>query len=148
MKFNTLILLFASICLVSKVSAQDSDKLKQRFLQELQSGDVEEGCKLVIHVANAAANAACFVPEPTVSKVACYSAKILNIVAINDLDPNMPNLVMDAGVRVCQFTYAATSVGITYTYEFSKNQAKEIKETWDWLNSLEGAVQFMEYMSY
>jgi hypothetical protein len=140
--------LILSVILKQESDSEKSNAIKQRFLQELQSGDVEDGCKLVIHVTNAAANAACFVPEPTVSKIACFSARILNVAAVNDLDPNMPNLVMDAGVRVCQLTYVSASIGITYTYEFAKNQSKEIKETWNWLNSLQGALQFMEYMSY
>lgn len=55
--------------------------------------------------------------------------------------------ILDAATRVCQLTYATSSAGIQYTFEFSKNQTNEIKKTWDWLNTLEGSVQFLEYMS-
>ncbi len=128
--FSLNIILFSSIT-INSVNAQEQTSFKEIFLQELQSGDVEDGCKIVILVADIAANAACFVPEPTVSKVACAAAQIMNITSVNSYDPNSPNLVLDAGVRVCQLTYASSSAGIQYIFEFSENQAHEIRQTWN-----------------
>lgn len=147
MKAKLLLSLFFLFGLSSTSFAQNSDEIKKRFLQELQSGDVEDGCKIVVYVVNATANAACFIPEPSVSKVACAAAQIMNVGVVSGLDPNIPHPVTELGVQVCKLTYASTNAGITYTFEFGKNQAKEIKETWNWLNSLEGAVQFIQYIS-
>ena len=127
--------------------SQNTQQIKAKFLADLQSGKVEDGCKVVVYVLNAAANAACYIPEPSVSKVACAAAQIMNIGVSSDLDPNVPHPITDFGVEVCKLTYASTNAGITYTFEFAKNKTSEIKRTWDWLNTLNGAIQFMYYIS-
>ena len=132
---------------ISNSFSQNTEQIKAKFLSDLQSGKVEDGCKVVIYVLNAAANAACYIPEPTVSKVACAAAQIMNVGVTSELDPNIPHPITDLGVEVCKLTYASTNAGITYTFEFAKNKTSEIKKTWNWLNTLEGAVQFMYYMS-
>lgn len=146
MKKNVLLLLLL-FGFISNSFSQNTQQIKARFLSDLQSGKVEDGCKVVVYVLNAAANAACYVPEPTVSKVACAAAQIMNVGVTSELDPNMPHPITDLGVEVCRLTYASTNAGITYTFEFAKNKTSEIKKTWDWLNTLNGAVQFMYYMS-
>ena len=138
-----LILLFSGVA----VNAQ-TDPIKQEFLQNLNSEKVKEGCKITVYILNAGANAACMIPEPTVSKVACAAAQIMNMGTVHGMDPNIPHPITDFGVEVCTLTYAYTNAGIQYTFEFAKNQTEEIEETWNWLNSLEGAMQFMEYMSH
>ena len=147
MKKTLLITLMIISGFMTNSYAQNSEEIKKRFLQELQSGDVEDGCKIVVYVVNATANAACYIPEPTVSKVACAAAQIMNVGVVSEIDPNIPHPVTDLGVQVCKLTYASANAGITYTFEFAEKQAEEIKETWDWLNSLDGAVQFMNYIS-
>ena len=146
MKKNVLLLLLL-FGFISNSFSQNTQQIKARFLSDLQSGKVEDGCKVVVYVLNAAANAACYVPEATVSKVACAAAQIMNVGVTSELDPNMPHPITDLGVEVCRLTYASTNAGITYTFEFAKNKTSEIKKTWDWLNTLNGAVQFMYYMS-
>ncbi len=147
MKRNILIFCCTFAIIIAGYS-QESDKFKKRFLQELASGEVEEGCKIVVFVLDLAANAACFVPEPTVSKVACAAAKIINTSRVSGIDPNTPSsIINEAGVRVCQLTYTSSKVGIEYTFEFAKNQTEEVKKTWGWLNSLEGSLQFINYIS-
>lgn len=146
MKKNVLLLLLL-FGFISNSFSQNTQQIKARFLSDLQSGKVEDGCKVVVYVLNAAANAACYIPEPTVSKVACAAAQIMNVGVTSELDPNMPHPITDFGVEVCRLTYASTNAGITYTFEFAKNKTSEIKKTWDWLNTLNGAVQFMYYMS-
>ncbi|MDD7885062.1 hypothetical protein [Flavivirga sp. 57AJ16] len=96
---------------------------------ELQSGDVEDGCKIVIFVVIASVNAMCFIPEPSVSKAVCAAAKIMNAGAISDFYPNSPNLINDAGVKVCQLTSSAIDTGIKYTFEFGEKQTNEINNT-------------------
>jgi len=132
---------------ISNSFSQNTEQIKAKFLSDLQSGKVEDGCKVVIYVLNAAANAACYIPEPIVSKVACAAAQIMNVGVTSELDPNIPHPITDLGVEVCKLTYASTNAGITYTFEFAKNKTSEIKKTLNWLNTLEGAVQFMYYMS-
>ncbi|WP_290801626.1 hypothetical protein [Flavobacterium sp.] len=139
------ILLFGIVSMTS--FSQNSEQIKKKFLSDLQSGDVEDGCKIVVYVVNAAANAACYVPDPTISKVACLAAQVMNVGMVSELDPNIPHPVTSAGEVVCRLTYASTNAGITYTFEFAKNKADEIQKTWNWLNSLDGAIQFMYYMS-
>lgn len=146
MKKNVLLLLLL-FGFISNSFSQNTQQIKARFLSDLQSGKVEDGCKVVVYVLNAAANAACYIPEPTVSKVACAAAQIMNVGVTSELDPNMPHPITDLGVEVCRLTYASTNAGITYTFEFAKNKTSEIKKTWDWLNTLNGAVQFMYYIS-
>ena len=146
MKKNVLLVLLL-FGFISNSFSQNTQQIKAKFLSDLQSGKVEDGCKVVVYVLNAAANAACYVPEPTVSKVACAAAQIMNVGVTSELDPNMPHPITDFGVEVCKLTYASTNAGITYTFEFAKNKTSEIKNTWHWLNTLNGAVQFMYYMS-
>jgi hypothetical protein len=146
MKKTVLLVLFL-LGFISDSFSQNTQQIKAKFLSDLKSGKVEDGCKIVVYILNAAANAACYIPEPTVSKVACAAAQIMNVGVTSELDPNMPHPITDFGVEVCKLTYASTNAGITYTFEFAKNKSSEIKKTWDWLNTLNGAVQFMYYMS-
>ena len=46
------------------IYSQDSEKIKAQFMEDLNSGKVDMGCKIVVYVVDGAANAACFVPEP------------------------------------------------------------------------------------
>ncbi len=147
MKTKTVFLMLFLLSFSVTSFSQNSDQIKRKFLSDLQSGDVEDGCKIVVYVLNTAANAACYVPDPTVSKVACAAAQIMNIGVASELDPNIPHPITDFGVELCKLTYASTNAGITYTFEFAENKTTEIKKTWDWLNTLDGAVQFMYYMS-
>ena len=144
MKKYYLILFVSFLALENSIYCQDSAKIKAQFIEDLNSGKVDMGCKIVVYVVDGAANAACFVPEPTVSKVACAAAKILNVgVASNFTDPNIPNPIEE----ICKMTYATTNTGIKYTFDFSKDQKQEIEKTWLWLNTLEGSIKFMEYLS-
>lgn len=144
---STVLLVLLLFGFISNSFSQNTQQIKAKFLADLQSGKVEDGCKVVVYVLNASANAACYIPEPTVSKVACAAAQIMNIGVSTELDPNIPHPITDFGVEVCKLTYASTNAGITYTFEFAKNKTSEIKRTWDWLNTLNGAIQFMYYMS-
>lgn len=144
---STVLLVLLLFGFISNSFSQNTQQIKAKFLADLQSGKVEDGCKVVVYVLNASANAACYIPEPTVSKVACAAAQIMNIGVSAELDPNIPHPITDFGVEVCKLTYASTNAGITYTFEFAKNKTSEIKRTWDWLNTLNGAIQFMYYMS-
>jgi hypothetical protein len=146
MKKTVLLVLFL-FGFISNSFSQNTQQIKAKFLSDLQSGKVEDGCKVVIYVLNAAANAACYIPEPTVSKVACTAAQIMNVGVTSELDPNMPHPITDLGIEVCKLTYTSTNAGITYTFEFAKNKSSEIRKTWNWLNTLNGAIQFMYYMS-
>lgn len=127
--------------------AQTSDTLKDRFLQELQSGDVKDGCEIIVTVVNASLNAACVIPDVTISKVACAAAQIMNATTPAGIDPNVKHPITEAEVIICQLTYAASAASVTYTFEFAKDQSEEIRQTWNWLNSLEGSIQFLHYMS-
>ena len=143
---NTIIILIL-VLTSSEILAQKSDALRERFLQELNSGDLHDGCTLTINVISVAANSACFVPDPTISKVACAAAQILNVSAVNTFDPNTPNPILDSGVIICKLSYASAATGLEYTFEFAENQTEEIKATWNWLNTLEGSVQLIKYLS-
>lgn len=143
---SVLLVLFLFGC-ISNSFSQNTQQIKAKFLSDLNSGKVKDGCKVVVYVLNATANAACYISDPTVSKVACVAAKIMNIGVASELDPNIPHPVTDFGEYVCRLTYASTNAGITYTFEFAENKTTEIQKTWDWLNTLDGAVQFMYYMS-
>lgn len=147
MKTKSVFLVLFLLGFISNSFSQNTQQIKAKFLSDLNSGKVEEGCKVVVYVVNATANAACYIPEPTVSKVACAAAQIMNIGVTSELDPNIPHPITDFGVEVCKLTYASTNAGITYTFEFAANKTTEIKKTWNWLNSLDGAVQFMYYLS-
>lgn len=142
-----IVLSFLFVFVVGTGFSQETDPIKKEFLENLRSDNVKEGCKITIYVINAGANAACFVPEPTVSKVACVAAQIMNLGTVHGMDPNISHPIMDFGIEVCRLTYAYTDAGIKYTFQFAENQTKEIEETWNWLNSLEGAIQFIEYLS-
>jgi hypothetical protein len=142
------LILFLTVLFSSTIMFSQNDPIKEEFIENLSSDKVKEGCKITVYIINAGANAACFIPEPTVSKVACAAAKILNLGTIQGMDPNIPHPITDFGVEICTLSYSYTDAGIKYTFEFAKNQVEEINETWGWLNSLEGALQFMEYISH
>lgn len=137
-------LILSLFAIENPIYSQDSEKIKAQFIEDLNSGKVDMGCKIVVYIVDGAANAACFVPEPTVSKVACAAAKILNVGVVSEFkDPNLPNPIEE----ICKLTYATTNAGITYTFEFTKNQQREIEKTWLWLNTLKGSLQFIQYLS-
>lgn len=142
------VILFLVLLLSSTISFCQSDPIKSELIKDLNSKKIKEGCKITVYVINAGANAACFIPEPTVSKVACVAAQIMNLGTTHSMDPNIPHPITDFGVQICTLTYSYSNAGIKYTFEFGKNQINEINETWNWLNSLEGALQFMEYISH
>jgi len=150
MKSVLLILIFIVFFHVNHLAAQsNSNTFKDEFEQRLESGDLEDGCTIIVEVINLAANAACYAPDPTISKVACTTAIIVQAGGggIQSFDPNSPNLITSTGVRVCQLTYATTAAGLKVTYEFGKNQTQEIKDTWDWLNTLEGGINMMYFLA-
>jgi hypothetical protein len=142
------LLLLITILFYSTIVVSQNDPIKQEFIKNINSDKIKEGCKITVYIINAGANAACFVPEPTVSKVACAAAQIMNLGTTYGMDPNIPHPITDFGVEICTLSYSYTDAGIKYTFEFAKNQVEEINETWSWLNSLEGALQFMEYISH
>lgn len=141
------LILILNVFTVNFLIAQDSDDLKERFIQELNSGNLHDGCTLMVNVISVTANSACFIPDPTISKVACAAAQILNASAVNTFDPNIPNPIMESGVIICKLSYASVAIGLDYTFEFTENQTEEIKATWNWLNTLEGSIQLVKYLS-
>ncbi len=122
------------------------EDFKKEFIKDLNDKNLEDGCKIVVYVVDAGLNAACFIPEPSLSKVACAAAKVLNIGMTSSFDPNISNPIQEAGVKICQFSYVTTEKGVTYIFDFASQQSKEIEETWNWLNSLEGGLFFMDYI--
>lgn len=124
----------------------DSEAIKEQFQRDLQSEAVDEGCRLVVYILNTAATQACVIPDITVTKVACAAAMVMNIGHPDPFDPNTPHPVTDAGVLLCRLAYASANEGITFTFEFTKEQTQEIKRVYEWLNTLEGAVSFMNYI--
>ena len=107
---------------------------------------MEDGCKIVVYAVDSGLNAACFILKPSLSKVACAAAKVMNIGVSSSFDPNISNTLQESSVKICQFTYVVTKKGVTYTFDFASKQSKEIQQTWNWLNTLEGGLFFMDYI--
>lgn len=138
------IIFIASIAYCFNIYGQED--FKKQFIKDLNNKNLEDGCKIVVYVVDAGLNAACFVPEPSLSKVACAAAKVMNIGVSSSFDPNVSNIIQESGTKICQFTYVVTKKGITYTFDFANKQTEEIQQTWNWLNSLEGGLFFIDYV--
>lgn len=130
------------------VYGQSSGPAKSKFVDAVQSGEIKNGCIVVVTVSNAEANAACNVPEESISKVAHAAATVLNTSTKSDMVANMPNTISSGGSQICILTYKKSGSGITYTFDFAENQGQEIKWTSNWLNSLTGFVEITEYSTH
>jgi hypothetical protein len=129
------------------VQAQNSGPAKSKFVEAVQSGEIKNGCIIVVSVNDADANSSCNVPDASISKVAHAAASAMNTSTKSELVENMPNTISSGGNTICTLSYKKTGSGITYTFDFAEGQGQEIKWTSNWLNSLDGFVEITDYSS-
>ncbi len=140
---KVIVLLLSCLLAGATVHAQGSAGIKEQFEEDIRSGAITLGCKMVITIGlDVGLPFACVVPEPTVSKVACAMATTYQA-----LGPVGQSMVKDSGVKVCRISVGVTKTAVTYTMDLAENQLEEAKGIWNWLNTLEGVTYLMYQLS-
>jgi len=135
---NFFLVLFFSLFSTQATFSQSFEDVKKQFKRDLQSGDIQNGCEIMVSIILDGSEAACFIPEPSISKVACAIATIYK-----GGGPAGEEVIKEAGSKVCTIGVASAKTVVTYTLKFAKDTGNEIEETYNWFNSMDGVTWLM-----